>query len=87
MKGFVTENNQDVFDFKVRPWTSLAKMKAQTKKTFCDRLQRAENRDQPGQANGKDAQSCKDGGEYSETRGLMNRRVDIAIVETPYCMI
>ena len=86
LASFVKEKNiKSIFDFTVNSWGSLDEMRYQTEKIYCDGPKRTENRDKTGAGNGKEAQSCLE--KYDRTRGLMNRRVDIAIVETPYCMI
>ncbi len=75
LEGFVDEETgiNDVFEFTVKEWKSLEEMKEETKKRF---LGIRKNLYEDGQRDS-----------YDQARGLMNRRVDIAVVEAPHCIV
>ena len=96
LEGFVKEEkSQGIFKFQVKQWGSLEQMKAQTNKIFYDVTgQSDENPVRAGQDNEQQTKTSRDKGKsgqhegnYDRTRGLMNRRVDVAIIDTPLCMM
>ena len=83
LESFLDNTEQKhAFDFTVKKWDNLKQMQDQTTKIFCDApshtsvISSQDNKD-----------SCPENGQYNSTRGLMNRRVDIAITDTPRCMM
>jgi len=79
------EPQENVFEFTVKEWESLGQMQKQTNKIFCD-APKPSNK-QPTDSGQDNKGICPKDGKYNPTRGMMNRRVDVAITDTPLCMM
>ncbi|MDD9954995.1 MAG: hypothetical protein OXP68_02125 [Anaerolineaceae bacterium] len=83
LEDFVEEQSRGSFKFQVKRWESLKQMQKQTNnKFFCDTPSRTS-----ATSRQHDEKFCPDNGQYDATRGMMNRRVDVAITKTPLCMM
>ncbi len=77
LEGFVEKESQGIFEFQVKQWSGLEQMKDQTK-VFYDVTRLSDE---------KSVCAGQNEGTYDQTRGLMNRRVDVSIIDTPLCMM